>query len=266
MSLNSIRCSRDIAPGFHAQSFNEADADQRRKYVVWQSTSDYFGHHDAAGPGGNPEEGRQAPATELRLADPTGLASDPAGNIYIAENFDNKILKVLPGTGVATTIARMTSWGKPVAPIVLDSAGNLYFAIPEADFVQKLSLGTGASTRFVGGLFDLDHPRTFFEGFSGDGGPAINAKMAYPGGLAMDAAANLYVVDLNNHRVRMIAAGTGIITTVAGNGSEVPATLIYKEGGPASDAPVTTSVIASDPLGNLYLGERDGGVIKITRH
>jgi sugar lactone lactonase YvrE len=87
-------------------------------------------------------------------------------------------------------------------------------------------------------------------GFSGDGGPAINAQLGGPSSLCFDVTGNLYFVDGVNRRIRKVAAGTGIITTVAGNGGYG----VGGDGGPALSAQISADVIAIDISGNIYLG------------
>ena len=89
-------------------------------------------------------------------------------------------------------------------------------------------------------------------GFSGDGGPAANAQLNGPQALAIDAAGNIYVADTFNHRIRKIAAASGVITTVAGNG----ASGFSGDGGPATNAQlIAPTGVAVDAAGNLYIGD-----------
>src|SRR5262245_10200705 len=87
-------------------------------------------------------------------------------------------------------------------------------------------------------------------GFTGDGGSALQARFWDPFGIAVDGAGNVYVADCNNARVRKIAADTGIVTTVAGNGSAVAS----GDGGPATVAGLEFPLaVALDAGGNLYI-------------
>ena len=86
------------------------------------------------------------------------------------------------------------------------------------------------------------------KGFSGDGGPATSAELAAPEGMAMDAAGNLYFVDVQNFRVRKISS-SGTISTVAGTGTRGSS----GDGGPATSAAMVPFSVAVDSAGNLYI-------------
>jgi uncharacterized protein (TIGR03437 family) len=86
--------------------------------------------------------------------------------------------------------------------------------------------------------------------FIGDGGPATNAQLNYPGGIAVDSAGNLYIADTLNERVRKVS--NGVITTVAGNGTAG----FSGDGGPATSAELNDPIdVAVDPAGNLYIAD-----------
>jgi sugar lactone lactonase YvrE len=89
-------------------------------------------------------------------------------------------------------------------------------------------------------------------GYSGDGGPAIAAQLRYPREIVLDKAGNLYISDSFNHAIRRVDSATGIITTVAGNG-----TAGYSgEGGPGTNAQLQfPRGLALDVLGNLYIAD-----------
>jgi trimeric autotransporter adhesin len=90
------------------------------------------------------------------------------------------------------------------------------------------------------------------EGFRGDGGPAISARFALPYRIAVDASENIYIADLNNNRIRLVTKSTGIITTVAGDGTQS-----YKgDGALATSAGVPSPYqIAVDASGNIYISD-----------
>jgi len=94
-------------------------------------------------------------------------------------------------------------------------------------------------------------------GYSGDGGPATNAQLN-PHGVATDASGNLYIGDNANFVIRKVAAATGVITTVAGNG-----TAGYSgDGGPATSAQLSPTAVAVDGPGNIYIADSAHNVIR----
>jgi uncharacterized protein (TIGR03437 family) len=153
-----------------------------------------------------------------------------------------------PNTPPATSV----SVGQP-ARVTTDSAGNVYFSSLNAVFKVNAA---GVLTLIAG---------TTHAGFSGDGGPAVSAQLNSPQGLAVDSNGNLYIADSGNNRVRVVALGTGIIKTFAGNGQtgdalpEQPTSLpspIYGDGGPPTQAYLhLPSGVAVDTLGDVYIAD-----------
>lgn len=130
-----------------------------------------------------------------------------------------------------------------------DRRGNLYIYGWDAR-VRKVSAETGIITTIAG---------TGIAGFSGDGGPAVNAQLGGPGSLTLDNLGNLYIGDSWNHRIRKINARTGIITTIAGNGDIVDS----GDGGPATTAGVAVAGLAVDRENNIYVTNSGDRVRKI---
>src|ERR1700756_3391342 len=117
------------------------------------------------------------------------------------------------------------------------------------------------SVLLVGGVFPspADTPVAIIQtvagngtsAFSGDNGAAATASLSEPFGVAVDAIGNLYIADTSNHRVRKVDA-SGVITTVAGNGTEG----FSGDGGPATSATLNTPIgVAVDSAGNLYIAD-----------
>jgi uncharacterized protein (TIGR03437 family) len=202
-------------------------------------------------------------ATSAQLANPQGLAVDGSGNLYFADLGNNVIRKVAAATGIITTVAGNGSPGYSgdggpstsaqlsyPSGVAVDGSGNLYIADQGNSRVRKVTAATGAITTAAGnGTF----------GYSGDGGPAIGAQLSDPRGVAVDGSGNLYIADLWNHVIRKVAAATGIITTVAGNG----AAGYSGDQGPATSAQLTQPYgVAVDGSGNLYIADFGYGVIR----
>src|SRR5438552_2477226 len=143
------------------------------------------------------------------------------------------------GDGGDATSASLNS----PAGVALDAGGNLYIADRGNERIRKVAAATGIITTVAGnGVF----------GFAGDGGAATNASLSVPVGVAVDASGNLYIADHSNNRIRKVTAGTGIITTVAGNGNPTFA----GDGGAATSASLfSPDGVALDASGNLYIAD-----------
>src|ERR1035438_10136384 len=136
-----------------------------------------------------------------------------------------------------------STWLPSLGQMVIDKQGSLYFW----DGPQIRKVAGGIITTVAG---------NGNSGYTGDGGPAINATL-FPhlpdAGLAIDSAGNLYISDAYNHAIRMVNASTGVITTIAGNGNPG----FFGDGGPASKALLFyPSGVALDSAGNLYISDQ----------
>ncbi len=217
--------------------------------------------------------GDGGPATSAKLGQARGLATDSAGNLFIADNLNNVVRRVDASSLIITTVAGNTSilsGGKPVAGysgdggpatsaqlsrpwgIFVDVAGNLFLDDSGNSVVRRVDAKTQIITT-VAGNYSLRG------GFSGDNGPATAAALNALGGVTLDAYGNLYIADSGNYRVREVNAVTGIITTLAGNGIFTFA----GDGGPAANAslyPYGTGITTLGPSaeGNILVLVMDG--------
>jgi len=179
--------------------------------------------------------GDGGPAQAAQLALPIGLAIDADGNLYIADLCDGRVRKITP-TGVIHTVASVPY----VNRLAVDNERSLYASYYHYKFhvVRKISPWTdvaGAGKR----------------GFGGDGGPAIRSNLNWPTGIAIDAQKNVYIADIQNHRVRKVTP-EGMITTFAGTGRRG----YGGDGGPATQAQLSLPYdVAIDSIGNLYIAD-----------
>ncbi|MDM8522467.1 SBBP repeat-containing protein [Desulfococcaceae bacterium HSG8] len=127
--------------------------------------------------------------------------------------------------------------------VAFDSAGNLFIADQWNHRIRKVDAITGNISTAAG---------NGTSGFGGDGGPATNASLNGPYGVAFDSAGNLFIADLSNHRIRKLDATTGNISTVAGDGTRG----FGGDGGPATSASLYYPIgVAFDSAGNLFIAD-----------
>jgi sugar lactone lactonase YvrE len=211
--------------------------------------------------------GDGGPATHAKMHGPYGVQVDKDGNVYVADQGNNRIRKISP-KGRITTVAGngrrgFAGDGGPATDaslsgpndMLIDAAGHLIIADSGNHRLRKVNHSGIIST--IAGTGKLRYNGA--SGLSGDGGPALQARFNHPSTLVQDAAGNLYVGDFNNHAVRKITPD-GIVSTVAGtgqwgfNGNGILAThaLFNEVGG-----------VALDPHGQLII--TDGGNFQVRR-
>lgn len=211
----------------------------------------------------------------LGVYTPSGIAFDRLGNMYYVRLWvpfgpdpnQGRIFKKdtvtgintafagtgLPGVGLdegPATLAALFGLHYNPYRLAVDRAGNVYLAEYQKDRIRKVDVATGLISTFAG---------TGTAGFAGDGGPARQAQLRAPIGIAFDAADNLFIADRDNQRIRRVDAVTGVISTVAGNGTGD----FTGDGGPATAATFRApSGVAVDRSGNLYIADTANGRIR----
>ncbi len=202
--------------------------------------------------------GDGGPAVNASLNDPTGVAVDSAGDLYIADAANDRIRKV-DSNGMITTVVGTGAGGfagdgGPATAAMLDCPtriafdgfDNLFIADQCNHRIRKVDTN-GIITTVAG----AGTAGAAFGGFSGDGGPATAAQFKHPTAVTVDAGGNIYITDQLNSRIRRVNRA-GTVTTVAGTG----AASYSGDGGPATSAALSTpGAVAVDAAGILYIAD-----------
>jgi uncharacterized protein (TIGR03437 family) len=211
-----------------------------------------------AGTGASPGwSGDSGPALSAQFSNPLRVTVDSHGNLFVTDYSNQSIRRVDAGTNIVTTIAGNGTFGfsgdgssgggaqlADPHDVVVDAAGNVYIADTLNSRVRKVDTAGTISTFAGNGT----------RGYSGDGGPAVNAALTFPSGLALDQAGNLYIADYGNATVRRVDKN-GNIASVAGVGYAVFG-VAPGDGGAASNAFLELPyAVAVDGAGNIYIGD-----------
>jgi trimeric autotransporter adhesin len=215
------------------------------------------------------------PALLGPICNPSAGTVDFAGNVYVASYYSNTVNKidtsgnitVIAGTGAGGLSgvggpATSATFDRP-ADVAVDPAGNVYFIAETAQQVFRIDAGTQILTSVAG---------NGNAGYSGDNGPATQASLNYPEGLALDTQGDLFIEDHDNNLIRKVDT-SGIITTVAGDPTTInQGSPAYSgDGGPAIKAPLALygdGVYASydsitvDSAGDLFIGDSGHHVVR----
>jgi hypothetical protein len=193
--------------------------------------------HFAAGTGSSGYAGDGAAATSATFTDSSGATVDSAGNIYIADTYDD-VIRVVNRQSTA-----ITAYGVTIQPDDIATVAGTY---------------SGALSCESNG------------GYSGDNGSAISAELFCPSGVAIDPAGNLYIADSLNNVIRKVNPA-GTITTAAGNGTGAGYGVGHTHtGGYTGDGGAATSAelfnplgVATDSAGNLYIADSQNNAVRV---
>ena len=207
--------------------------------------------------------GDGGPALDAEMDDPIGVAIDGDGRLWISDELNGRVRRVNVDGSIETVAGGGTvkpanaKDGTPATTLrlshpsylAIDDSGNVYLSDFAANVVMRID-PSGGATRVAG---------TGRAGSGGDGGPATEAELNFPTGLALDGSGNLYISDAENHEIRMVDAD-GIITTFAGTGEAG----YSGDGGPAVEAQLQAPAgLAFDPSGRLVIADQGNDLVRI---
>jgi sugar lactone lactonase YvrE len=257
---------------------------------VWEVSASTGLANIIAGNGSTGYSGDGGPATSAELYLPGDAAVDGAGNVYIADTYNQRIRKITASTGIITTVAGVGTAGfnesvlggteatnaelNYPTGVAVDSAGNIYIADSGNSLIRKVTASTGVISTVAGdvtfqrcGHAGFNICPVLHPGYSGDGGSAVGAELNGPTAVRLDGSGNIYIADAGNDRIREVAASSGIINTVAGNG-----TIGFSgDGGAATSAEIDinstgVATLALDAAGNLYIGDVGNYRVRVVGH
>jgi hypothetical protein len=276
------------------------DQENGRIRVVAAHTGTFYGQamtagdiYTVAGTGTAGFSGDGGPATHAEIHSPLGVAVDGAGNLLIADTFNQRIRVVAESTGTfygqamtagdiytvaGTGTVGYSGDGRPATQaklnyphgVAVDGAGNLVIADTDSRRIRVVAESSGAfygKTMTAGDIYTVAGGGP---GFAGDGRPATHATLGAPPAVTLDGAGNLVIADQGDNRVRVVAEGTGTfygramaarhIYTVAGTGRAGSS----GNGGPATSARLNSpSGAAVDGAGNLLIADTGNHRIRV---
>jgi sugar lactone lactonase YvrE len=220
-----------------------------------------------AGEGQSGYTGDNVAATNSSLYYPAGVAVDFAGEVFVADELNNRVRKIglngliitvagtnaagFGGDGAAATNALLSG----PSGVAVDAAGNVFIADASNQRIRKVDTNGIITTVAGNGAKGIYLIGTY----SGDGGPATNAGFSNPAAVAVDAAGNLYIADSFNYRIRKVNAA-GTVTTFAGNGTRTFA----GDGGLATNASIGLVYgLSLDAAGNLLIADTSNQRIRL---
>ncbi len=216
-----------------------------------------------AGTGEPGYSGDGGPAVKAQLKQPHSIQFGPEGDLYICDIGNHVIRKLDHETGIISTFAGTgkagdTPDGSPIVGTPLrgprsldfDKAGNLWLATREGNQVFKFDLKAGKIHHIAG---------TGKGGFTGHGGPAVEATLSGPKGISVDEAGNVWLADCESHSIRMIDATTGRIELIAGTGTKGDGA----DGDPLRCEMARPHGVYADPNGGIYIGDSEAHKIRV---
>ncbi len=199
--------------------------------------------------------------TNAQFRNPTGVAYDGSGTLYVAEQGSNAIRRLVVATGVVSTLAGTGSFmggyadgtgaaaqfNQP-AGVACDASGNVFVADVSNSRIRKIVVATGVVSTLAGSA----------QGFANGTGTA--ASFNFPTGLAYDGRGNLLVADRGNARIRKVVAATGAVSTLAGTGTAGTAD------GTGATAQFSNPIsVACEANGTVYVADQLNNRIRVIK-
>ncbi|MBM4002846.1 MAG: hypothetical protein FJ295_06090 [Planctomycetes bacterium] len=213
-----------------------------------------------AGTGEAADNGRTGAPLHVNLGQPFGVEIGPRGDLFVTEVGNHRIwrleresqkISVVAGTGA---IGYAGDGGPAVEAAMnepyevrFDEQGNLFEVEMRNHVVRRIGIDGRITTIAGDGM----------PGFSGDGGPAIKARLQVPHGIVLDGKGHLYIADIGNHRIRRVVLRTGLIETFAGTGELAPP----REGAAADQSPLPGPRAMATDGRTLWVVLREGHAI-----
>ena len=208
---------------------------------------------------------------------PGSVVVDGSGDIFIADSDSSVIREVMASGDIQTVAGNGTTCGLSTAAcgdagpatsaqlnnpygLFLDASGNIFIADTENNRIRVVNTGAAPVTiaTIVIGPGDIATVAgAGTQGYAGDGAAALSAELFSPFGVFVDSTGNIFIADTDNHRIREVAAATGIITTVAGTGTQCsPSSSACGDGGAAISAQLADpDGLFVDSSGNIYIAD-----------
>lgn len=218
-----------------------------------------------AGTGTAGFSGDDGPATRAQLNEPHSIGFDKSGNLYICDVRNHRIRKVDMKNGKISTFAG-TGEKKPTpdgavastAPLNgpraldFDGSGNLWVALREGNAVYRIDARSGTVHHVAG---------TGKKGFTGNGGPAKDAELSGPKGLAVGPQGNVFLADTESHSIRMLDVANGTIKLIAGTGVRGDG----QEHDPLACQLARPHGVFVDKDGSIFIGDSDANRVRVIR-
>jgi NHL repeat len=227
--------------------------------------------HRIAGNGTEGDRGNGGRAVSAELDDPQDVAVNSQGDVFIADTYNNVVREITPSGRISTYAgdgtagysgnggqARRAELNAPTG-LAVDSLGNLYIADAGNNVIRRVS--TLGIITTVAGDYAADQSSDGLGGFSGDGGPATDAQLNSPQGIAIDRAGDLFIADTFNNAIREVTPD-GIITTLVNSSGKRCSS---GNGGAATSAELNTpyAVAVDNSTGDVYVADTSNNKVRV---